>query len=374
MKIIFDQEELLYGVSLASRVVPSKYPVPAVTGLYLKTIDSDSVEIVGNDMELSLKITIKARVEEPGEAVLPSRFLADIVRRLPAGEVTFTMPAGEFTARLEVGSLHMELGSMNPVDYPAPPLIAMDEMWRAPQKALREAIHSVDFAISKDESRPAMTGMLLVLSPEGCRVVAMDGFRFAERKLPLSSPVEHECIIPGKAISDLVRLLADNDEPFEAQISSNHISLRFERLLFQSRLIEAPFPFKSAQELIRKEPTTQVRIDRKALIGSIERALLVTREDAKGSNIIRLNFEDRQLTISSNSPDLGKLTEQFDMEIEGENLLIGFNGRYLLDILNVIKEDTVHIQFSGPLTAAVIKPVEASDFVTILSPIRLAQM
>jgi len=346
-----------------------------VTGLYLKTVDEQTVEFIGNDMEISLQVSVKARVEEPGEAVLPARFLADFVRRLPPGEVTLSMPPGEYTARLECQKLHIELRSMNPVDYPAPPRLhpeSEDELWRAPQKKLKQAIKSVDYAISQDESRPAMTGMFLLLNDEGSRVVAMDGFRFAEKQLTVVSPVERECIIPGKAISDLTRLLADDDEPFACHISPNHLTIRFSRLVFQSRLIEAPFPFKTSAELIRKDPTTRALISRKALTGSVERALLITRDDTKGSNIVRFNFEDGLLTISSNAPDLGRITEDLEVEMSGENLLIGFNGRYLLDILNAIEDDKVSFHLSGALTAAVIRGDKTADFSAILSPIRLA--
>ncbi|MCL2547978.1 MAG: DNA polymerase III subunit beta [Symbiobacteriaceae bacterium] len=375
MRIIFDQEELLYGVSLAQRVVPNRYPMPIVTGLFLKTMDEETVEFIGNDMEISLQVSVKARVEEPGEAVLPARFLADFVRRLPPGEVTLSMPPGEFTARLECQKLSIELRSMNPLDYPAPPKLqpeSEDEFWRAPQKTLKQAIKSVDFAISQDESRPAMTGMLLLLSNEGSRVVAMDGFRFAEKQLALISPVERECIVPGKAIVDLTRLLADDDEPFACHIGTNHLTIRFSRLIFQSRLIEAPFPFKTANDLIRKDPSLRVLISRKALISCVERALLVTRDDTKGSNIIRFNFEDGLLTINSNAPDLGRITEELEVEMSGENLLIGFNGRFLLDILNAIEDDKVSFLLTGALTAGIIRGEKTADFTSILSPIRLA--
>ena len=371
MRIIFDREELLYGVTLAQRIAPARYPMAVVTGLLIKTIDSNTVEIVGNDMEISLRITINAKVEEPGEAVLPARSFADFVRRLPPGEVTLSLPENEYLAKVASHQLDADLRSMDPKEYPVIPQIDYEEVWRAPQKILKEAINSVSFAISSDESRPALTGMLLKLSPDGCRVIAMDGFRFAEMHLPLASPVERECIIPGKAVKDLERLLADDDEPFEAQISNNHILVKFQRLVFQSRLIEAPFPFKNASELLRKEIITTAIIPRKLMIECIERALILTREDAKSANAIRFNIADSEVIITSAAPDVGYLVENINIEHHGDDLIIGFNGRYLLDTLNAIKDDLVHFKFTSALTAALIKPNQTETFLTILSPIRL---
>ena len=373
MKIIFEKEQLLYGISLTSRIAPSRYPANVLaTGLLLRSVDSETVVIISNNTEISLQVTLKARVEEPGEVVLPARFLADMVRRLPSGEITLSMSPEHFTVHMNCDDFNMDIAGMNPQDFPSPAADAMKEMWHAPQKALRDAMHSVSFAVSQDESRPAMTGMLLSLSPEGCRVIAMDGFRFAEKLLPLSSSIEHECIIPGKAVNELYRLLADDDEPFEARISNNHVAVQFGNLLFQSRLIDAPFPFKNAQDLVRKEKIGEAIILRKALIERVERALLVTREDAKGTHVIRLNFVERNLVISSNSPDVASLTEEMQVQQEGEDILIGFNGRYLLDILNVIEADNVHFTFYGSVTAAVIRPQAMENFVAILSPIRLS--
>jgi DNA polymerase-3 subunit beta len=282
------------------------------------------------------------------------------------------MDNSETSARLECGQINTVLRTMNPIDYPAPPQLASGETWSAAQRDFKASIKCIDFAISTDETRPAMTGMLLIINSDNTRVIAMDGFRFAEKTISIPSNIQHECIIPNKAVRELARLLADDDEPFEAQVSSNHLIVRFDRILFQCRLIEAPFPFKSAQELIRREADTRVVVSRKTLMNIIERALLITREDAKGTNIIRFILEGNNLTISSNSPDLGRITEELSVDTNGENLVIGFNGRYMLDALGAIEDDKVVFLFSGALTAAVIRAERRNDFTCILSPVRLA--
>jgi len=338
----------------------------------MKTLDEETVLLTGNDMEISLQVTISAKVEEAGETVLPARFLAEFMRRVPPGEVTLTMGSGDYTAHLASGAMEINLRCMSPLDYPVPPQVEVDDFWRGTQKEFRAALKSVDFAISSDQSRPAMTGMLLITEPGNGRVIAMDGFRFAEKKIEMNTPDGYECVIPSKAITEITRLLAADDEPFEAHIGDNHVMIRLPKILFQSRLIEAPFPFKGAKELIRRDPTTKIMVNRKALANAVERAMLVIREDAKGSNIVRFSFSESTLTISSSSPDLGQITEVVEVELTGEDLVIGFNGRYILDVLGVIDDEKVSFSFTGPLTAAIITPSRNSDFITILSPIRLA--
>ena len=260
---------------------------------------------------------------------------------------------------------------MDPMDFPSAPLLDQIHPWTVEQGKFKRAVQQVDFAISTDESRPAMTGALLRMAPDDCSIVAMDGFRFAERKMDVQAPENRECIIPGKTLKDLVKLLSDDDAQLNVLIGSNHITFHFERVTLSSRLIEAQFPFKRAADLIRVEPTAIIRSSAKRLAEGIDRALLVTRDSATSSSIVRLQFTDGTLTISSNSPDVGRLNEEISVSQEGEELLIGFNGRYLNDILKAVGSEDIECRFSGPLKAAVFVPVGDSSFISILSPIRI---
>ncbi len=371
MQVCFNKDDLQYGVSITQRIVPSKAPVPILSGLLIRTVDDQHVEIVANDMELSIRCLVDAQVIEPGSIVLPARFFGEIVRRLPDGTITLNVKGPAFIATITGERLEMELNGMDPMDYPSAPDVDQLHTWTVEQGKFRRAVGQVDFAISSDESRPAMTGALLRMAPDDCSIVAMDGFRFAEHRMDLPASESRECIIPGKTLSDLIKLLSDDDAPVKIQIGSNHITFNFERVTLSSRLIEAQFPFKRAAELIRVEPTTIIRCSVKRLIEGIDRALLVTRDSATSSNIVRLQFNDATLTISSNSPDVGRLNEEISVTQEGDELLIGFNGRYLNDILKAVGSEEIECRFSGPLKAAVFTPVGESNFISILSPIRI---
>ncbi|MGE5654411.1 MAG: DNA polymerase III subunit beta, partial [Bacillota bacterium] len=353
------------------RIVPSKAPLPILSGLLIRTTDDHHVEIIANDMELSIRCLVDAQVIEPGSIVLPARFFGEIVRRLPDGTIHLKVNGPAFIAEIQGERLEMELNGMDPMDFPSAPQVDQLNPWVVEQGKLRRAIGQVDFAISTDESRPAMTGALLRMAPGDCSIVAMDGFRFAERKMDTPATEGRECIIPGKTLNDLVKLLNDDDTPVNILIGSNHITFSFERVTLSSRLIEAQFPFKRAADLIRVEPTTIIRSSVKNLSEGIDRALLVTRDSATSSNIVRLQFSDSTLTISSNSPDVGRLNEVIAVAQEGDELLIGFNGRYLNDILKAVGSDEIECRFSGPLKAAVFVPVGESSFISILSPIRI---
>lgn len=374
MIIRFEKEDLLYGVSLAQRVVPAKYPQASVTGLLIKTLDPQTVEITGTDMELSLQVKIRAEVEEAGQVVLPARFLSDVIHRFPEGTVTMTMAQGDYLVKLTGNKIKMDLRGMDPLDYPVPQALSTEKSWTVTQSVLKRAVNKVSFAISQDEARPVMTGMLLKLSGSGNRVLAMDGFRLAEYALEVEQTEEEfECIIPDKCIRDLEKLLSLNDTPVTLCFTQNHMSVILDRITFQTRLIDGQYPFKSAKELMRKAPTTHIMISRRDLIDSIDRSLLLTRDDNRGSNIVRLQFEAQQLIISATSPELGQMYEEIPIEKDGDDITIGFNGKFLLDFLRSIETDTVKFDLAGSLAAGIIYAIGDEKFTGFLSPIRLAQ-
>jgi len=374
MIVKFDREDLLFGVSLAQRIAPSKYPQAAVTGLLIKTLDSQTVEITGTNLELSLQVKVRAEVEEHGQIVLPARFLADLIRRLPEGLITMNMNSDSYSVKLTGSQIKMELRGIDPLDFPLPQAMPTEKSWSVPQNILKQAIGKVSYAISQDEARPVMTGMLLKLGGDGHRVLAMDGFRLAEYVLEVTANEDDfECIIPNPCIRELEKLLETVETPVTLKFTQNHMSAQLDRITLQTRLIDGQYPFKSAKELMRKTPTSHIQIIRKNLIDSIERSLLITRDDNRGSNIVRLQFENQMLIISANSPELGQLLEEIPVEKNGEDLTIGFNGRFLLDILRNLECDTVRFDLAGSLAAGIVYGVGDQKFTGFLSPIRLSQ-
>ena len=374
MIVKFDREDLLFGVSLAQRIAPSKYPQAAVTGLLIKTLDSQTVEITGTNLELSLQVKVRAEVEEHGQIVLPARFLADLIRRLPEGLITMNMNSDSYSVKLTGSQIKMELRGIDPLDFPLPQAMPTEKSWSVPQNIFKQAIGKVSYAISQDEARPVMTGMLLKLGGDGHRVLAMDGFRLAEYVLEVTANDEDfECIIPNPCIRELEKLLESVETPVTLKFTQNHMSAQLDRITLQTRLIDGQYPFKSAKELMRKTPTSHIQIVRKSLIESIERSLLITRDDNRGSNIVRLQFENQKLIISANSPELGQLLEEIPVEKEGEDLTIGFNGRFLLDILRNLECDSVRFDLAGSLAAGIVYGVGDQKFTGFLSPIRLSQ-
>jgi DNA polymerase-3 subunit beta len=374
MIVKFDREDLLFGVALAQRIAPSKYPQAAVTGLLIKTLDSQTVEITGTNLELSLQVKVRAEVEEHGQIVLPARFLADLIRRLPEGLITMNMTSDSYSVKLTGSQIKMELRGIDPLDFPLPQAMPTEKSWSVPQNILKQAIGKVSYAISQDEARPVMTGMLLKLGGDGHRVLAMDGFRLAEYVLEVTANEDDfECIIPNPCIRELEKLLEAVETPVTLKFTQNHMSAQLDRITLQTRLIDGQYPFKSAKELMRKTPTSHIQIIRKNLIDSIERSLLITRDDNRGSNIVRLQFENQTLIISANSPELGQLLEEIPVEKDGEDLTIGFNGRFLLDILRNLECDSVRFDLAGSLAAGIVYGVGDHKFTGFLSPIRLSQ-
>ena len=364
MKIICDKTLLSAAIDGVSRAVTLRSTVPVLEGILLKA-EGFSLTLTGYDMELGIVTTIEANVLEPGDIVLNAKLLSDMVRRMPAGQISISV-ADNGKTTIQGGVAQFEIQSMPAADFPQLPNTGAEETLTIKTGTFREMVERTLYAVSQDEKRPAHTGELFEIAADKLTVVALDGFRLAIVERPVTANKEIRIIVPGKTMNEVLRLLANDDEA-EVRICANRRFVVFitAGYTIMSRLIEGEF--LNYRNVIPDGYRTQAVLDTKGFIETIERASLIITERLK--NPLRITFTDGKVIVRCQT-SLGRVMDEFAAACEGDEVEIGFNNRYLLDALRNARTEQVRVQLSGPLSPVKILPAEGDDFLYLVLPVR----
>ena len=364
MKIICDKTLLSAAIDGVSRAVTLRSTVPVLEGILLKA-EGFSLTLTGYDMELGIVTTIEANVLEPGDIVLNAKLLSDMVRRMPAGQISISV-ADNGKTTIQGGVAQFEIQSMPAAEFPQLPNTGAEETLTIKTGTFREMVERTLYAVSQDEKRPAHTGELFEIAADKLTVVALDGFRLAIVERPVTANKEIRIIVPGKTMNEVLRLLANDDEA-EVRICANRRFVVFitAGYTIMSRLIEGEF--LNYRNVIPDGYRTQAVLDTKGFIETIERASLIITERLK--NPLRISFTEGKVIVRCQT-SLGRVVDEFSAGCEGEEVEIGFNNRYLLDALRNARTEQVKIQLSGPLSPVKILPAEGEDFLYLVLPVR----
>ena len=364
MKIICDKTLLSAAIDGVSRAVTLRSTVPVLEGILLKA-EGFNLTLTGYDMELGIVTTIEANVLEPGDIVLNAKLLSDMVRRMPAGQISISV-ADNGKTTIQGGVAQFEIQSMPAADFPQLPNTGAEETLTIKTGTFREMVERTLYAVSQDEKRPAHTGELFEIAADKLTVVALDGFRLAIVERPVTANKEIRIIVPGKTMNEVLRLLANDDEA-EVRICANRRFVVFitAGYTIMSRLIEGEF--LNYRNVIPDGYRTQAVLDTKGFIETIERASLIITERLK--NPLRISFTEGKVIVRCQT-SLGRVVDEFAAGCEGEEVEIGFNNRYLLDALRNARTEQVKVQLSGPLSPVKILPAEGEDFLYLVLPVR----
>ena len=341
MKIICDKTLLSAAIDGVSRAVTLRSTVPVLEGILLKA-EGFSLTLTGYDMELGIVTTIEANVLEPGDIVLNAKLLSDMVRRMPAGQISISV-ADNGKTTIQGGVAQFEIQSMPAADFPQLPNTGAEETLTIKTGTFREMVERTLYAVSQDEKRPAHTGELFEIAADKLTVVALDGFRLAIVERPVTANKEIRIIVPGKTMNEVLRLLANDDEA-EVRICANRRFVVFitAGYTIMSRLIEGEF--LNYRNVIPEGYRTQAVLDTKGFIETIERASLIITERLK--NPLRISFTEGKVIVRCQT-SLGRVVDEFAAGCEGEEVEIGFNNRYLLDALRNARTEQVKSSSAG---------------------------
>ena len=351
MHVICNKQLLVEAVSNVSRAVSSRNTLAALEGILLKTA-AGTISLTGYDLELAITTEIEADIREQGEIVLPAKLFLDMIRRMPSEQVSIKT---EYTI----------LG-IPASEFPELPSISQTTGLNLPQRILKNMIGQTLFAVSTSDSKPVHTGSLFDIRGGELYVVSVDGYRLAMRKEPTGYQEDLMFIVPGKSLSEVAKLLKEEDADVELTVSKRHIIFQIGSYHVVSRLLEGEFlDYKAA---IPNGSQTTVRINTRELIGSIDRSSLLISDNIKSP--LRLYFQEGMIRISC-STAIGKAYDEIPCKQEGADVEIGFNSRYMLDALKASEGDEIQLILNGPLSPLKLTPVEGDSFTFLVLPVRL---
>ena len=363
MKFTCEQKALYDAVSIVSRAVSSKTTVPALEGILMRA-EKGLLHLSGYDLEIGISTCIDVKVDEEGEIVLNAKLFNDMLRNMPGGSVTVSADAKNLT-EVRCGLTEYTILGMPAVEYPQLPQVQDSaEVIDIPAESLKSMIDQTLFAVAVVDTRPALTGVKFIFEDDLLTMVSLDGFQLAVRKEPVKSGVNVSFIVPGKALSEINKMINDDIETVSIALSKKHLMFNVGDYSLITRLLEGEFiDYKKA---IPVDSETEAFVNTRALIDCIERASLIINDRLRSS--IKISVEEGAVTASC-STALGRSSDKTSCKKSGPDISIRFNNKYLLDALKAANCDAVRILFKNPLAPIKILPPEGDSFLFLVLPV-----
>lgn len=361
MKIICSKLNLVKGVNIVSKAVPSKTTMPILECILIDAT-TDIIKFTANDMELGIQTEVEGEIIDRGMIAIDAKIFSEIVRKLPENDVTITTDDNLQTT-IVCEKAVFDISGKPGEEFSYLPAIEKEDSITISQFTLKEVIRQTIFSISDTESNKMMTGELFEIDNSMLRVVSLDGHRISIRRIALKDEVsDKKLIVPGKTLIEISKILSGEAESMvNISYTNNHIVFEFDQTIVVSRLIEGEY-FKIDQ-MLSNDYETKVRINKKELLSCIDRATLLVKEGDKKPIIINIDDEVMELKIRS---QIGSMNEEIYINKEGKNLMIGFNPRFLLDALRNIDDEEITLYLMNAKAPCFIKDEEESYIYLIL--------
>ncbi|MDZ5437184.1 DNA polymerase III subunit beta [Limosilactobacillus reuteri] len=378
MNFTINRSAFISQLNNVLRAISSKTTIPILTGLKM-VVNEDNIVLTGSNSDITIESVINANdadndltIEETGAIVLPARFFSDIVKKLPDKKVTIEVTSG-FQADITSGSAKFQINGQDAENFPHLPEIETNKSVTLPNDILKEVIRQTVIAVSKQESRPILAGVHMMLKDGVLTAVATDSHRLAQRKVVLENidnGIDFDVIIPGKSMEELSGMISDVHEDVQMQVTENQVLFIFGNTHFYSRLLEGNYPETS--QLIPQTADTTVELEAGTFLSSIERASLLSHESRNDVVKLSLKPSENLVRISGDSPDIGTVEEEIvTSALDGNDLEISFNPNYMKDALRSFGQATIKISFTSPLRPFTLVPTEDQEnFVHLITPVR----
>lgn len=365
MKITASKENLLFGVSAVQKAVNAKNTLPILTCIKLEA-KGDHLSFTATDLEVGIQCKVPAGVIEEGVCVVPARYFSEIVRKLPDSVITLELiHDGEII--IQYSNSELNLKTMPADEFPQLPVVDGEYKLSIEAGKIKQMVRQTAFACSTDESRPLFTGVLCEIENNEIRLISTDTHRLALKKEYIQNKQKKSFsfIVPAKILTEMARLIQNDEEFCQMNISKNLATFVIENIQIVCRLFDGQFP--NYQQVIPSQYTLKVKTKTKLFQEAVERISLFSLDSS--SNTIHLKIENNILRLFSQS-ELGQGYEEIPIAGEGDPVDIAFNYRYLLDVFRVLDEEELTIEFTGPLSPGIIRPVENNNFLYLVLPVR----
>jgi DNA polymerase III subunit beta len=364
MKFSVTKEKLLECLQQVQNVVSTRTTLPILSNVLLQA-SGDEVRLTTTDLDVGVRGSFEAQVEKEGATTLPARRLFTIIRELPSSEIQFDVD-GKNAASIRSGQSFFKILGLPEEEFPPLPKFDEAKVVTIRQKDLRDGLKKTSYAISTDETRYVLNGVLFSFKDNKLTLVATDGRRLAMLDIDLEFPRSHEAdiIIPTKAVAELQRLLTDEGD-VRVSVSSGQIAFDLNNTLLVSKLIEGNYP--NYKQVIPGEMKERVTLERETFLNSLKRVSLLASDK---SNSIKLNFTKNNIDITANTPEVGEAKESLPVAYKGREFSIAFNPEFLMAPLRNLAEDEVFLDLIDEMSPGVIKI--QSPFLYVLMPMRIS--
>lgn len=364
MKIICTKSDLLSGVNIVLKAIPSRTTMTILECILIDA-SANEIKLTANDMELGIETIVKGEIEQRGKIAIDAKIFSDIIRKLPDSEVIIDTDEN-CVARITCEKAVFNISGKAGDDFSYLPYIEKDKYIELSKFSLKEVIRQTIFSIAdSDSSNRIMTGELFEITGNNLRVVSLDGHRISIRNITLNSSYDTlKVIVPGKTLNEISKILSgEADEMVNIFFTNNHILFEFDDTKVVSRLIDGEF-FRIDQ-MLSKDYETKIIINKKEFLECIDRSMLLVKEGDKKPIIV--NITDGSLEIKINST-LGSMNENIDITKEGKDIMIGFNGRFLMDALRVIDDEQISIYLMNSKAPCFIRD-DNNNYIYLILPV-----
>lgn len=363
MKLICSKANLLHGVNIVSKAVPTRTTM-AILECILIDASTNDIKLTANDMELGIETKIEGEIVERGIIALDAKIFSEIVRKLPDSDVVIETDE-TFKTTITCEKAKFNIVGKSGDDFSYIPFIERNESITMSQFTLKEVIRQTIFSIADNDTNKLMTGELFEIQENNLKVVSLDGHRISIRNIELKNSYESKkVVVPGKTLQEVSKILpGGSEEEVTIYLTDNHIVFEFDSTTVVSRLIEGEY-FKIDQ-MLSSDYETKVKINKRELLDCIDRATLLVKEGDKKPIIMNITDSTMELKINS---FIGSMNEDIDIAKEGKNILIGFNPKFFIDALRVIDEEEVTLYMVNPKAPCFIKD-EEGKFIYLILPV-----
>ncbi|QIW20770.1 DNA polymerase III subunit beta [Bacillus thuringiensis] len=374
MEFIVSHKHFTQALSDVSKAISTKALIPILSGIKI-TADQSGITLIASNSNIFIEKFIPSSIDDEqittilkaGTIVVPAKYFIEIIKKMPSDIVIKSK--NEQTITIQSEEITLNLNGFPANAFPNVPLIDNHAEIQIETKQLIDAFKQTVFAVAKNESRPVLTGVHLELDHNKLICAATDSHRLAIRETIISTDVKASCIVPSATISELLKLMNSNSEFVYIYLSESHIIFTFGTTTLYSRLIEGKYP--NISSLIPNDFHTVINIDRKRILQGVDRSSLLASEWANNNVNLEI-INESTIQITSNASQIGKISETQQIDrLQGEKLLnISFDGRFMIDALRAIKEETVTLSFSGSMRPILIEAGIQSAAVHLISPVR----
>ena len=364
MKFKIIRSKFLEGLKSVQNVVAGRGSLPIIQNVLIEA-EGSSITLTTTDLDISIRTVCECEVSSPGRSTLPVKLLFNAVAKVVEGEVEISIDGGD-RASISAGKARFKISGMPEGDFPRLPEEEESYAYIVPQATLREMLRKVAYAASQDDTRRTIKGVLMSFKDGKLTMVATDGRRLAlvENEMEFPKNAERDIVLPSKAVAELQRSLADEGDA-SVMVKKSQICFTLGSVMIYSKLIEDVYP--NYRQVIPKETREHIAIDRQLLIDALERASVMTMDEAHST---KLTFSSGMLTVSSAASDIGEAKDEVPIKYAGENIEIMFNPSYVMDPLKAIDDDEIKININDGHSPAVITC--SIPFLYVLMPLRIS--